>query len=126
MSIVACPRHGIVDVAKDQPCPECGVAAYDLADLRRASIASYDHTLQVDYCLATPGMVPVSRLALPLIEEIDDRCKAQHMQVTLSDSAGNVLGQSVVRDAEPTGMKFDDFKSVPASQVNNISVVFWQ
>jgi hypothetical protein len=32
MTFVACPRHGIVDVAKDQPCPECGVAAYDLAD----------------------------------------------------------------------------------------------
>lgn len=61
-----------------------------------------------------------------IVEEIDDRCKAQHMQVTLSDSAGNVLGQSVVRDAEPSGMKFDDFKSVPASKVSNISVVFWQ
>jgi hypothetical protein len=29
---IACPRHGIVDVAADAPCAECGVAAYDLDD----------------------------------------------------------------------------------------------
>lgn len=32
MSTIACPRHGVVDVDKDQPCPDCGVAAYDLDD----------------------------------------------------------------------------------------------
>ncbi|MBM4279883.1 MAG: hypothetical protein FJ137_03755 [Deltaproteobacteria bacterium] len=30
-SLVACPRHGLVSVAVDAPCPCCGVAAYDLA-----------------------------------------------------------------------------------------------
>ena len=29
---IACPRHGIVDVAADAPCTDCGVAAYDLDD----------------------------------------------------------------------------------------------
>lgn len=29
---IACPRHGLVDVAADAPCPVCGVAAYDLDD----------------------------------------------------------------------------------------------
>lgn len=32
---VACPRHGLVDVAADAPCPVCGVPAYDL-DVRGA------------------------------------------------------------------------------------------
>ena len=27
---VACPRHGVLDVAPDAPCPTCGVAAYNL------------------------------------------------------------------------------------------------
>jgi len=30
--MIACPRHGALDVAADAPCPECGVAAYDLTD----------------------------------------------------------------------------------------------
>jgi hypothetical protein len=29
---IACPRHGIVDVAADAPCVDCGIAAYDLDD----------------------------------------------------------------------------------------------
>ena len=29
---IACPRHGIVDVAADAPCTDCGIAAYDLDD----------------------------------------------------------------------------------------------
>ena len=29
---VACPRHGVVVAAADTPCPDCGVALYDLAD----------------------------------------------------------------------------------------------
>jgi hypothetical protein len=29
---IACPRHGLVDVAADAPCPVCGVPAYDLDD----------------------------------------------------------------------------------------------
>jgi hypothetical protein len=29
-TLVACPRHGVVSVAADAPCPHCGVAAYDL------------------------------------------------------------------------------------------------
>ncbi len=29
---IACPRHGVIDVLRDAPCPVCGVAAYDLAD----------------------------------------------------------------------------------------------
>ena len=28
----ACPRHGLIDVAADAPCTDCGVAAYDLDD----------------------------------------------------------------------------------------------
>lgn len=28
----ACPRHGIIAAAADTPCPECGVALYDLDD----------------------------------------------------------------------------------------------
>lgn len=27
---VACPRHGVLDVSPDAPCPACGVAAYNL------------------------------------------------------------------------------------------------
>ena len=30
--MIACPRHGRLSVAKDAPCPDCGVAAYDLDD----------------------------------------------------------------------------------------------
>ena len=29
---VACPRHGVLDVSPDAPCPACGVAAYNLED----------------------------------------------------------------------------------------------
>jgi hypothetical protein len=29
---IACPRHGLVDVTADAPCPVCGVPAYDLHD----------------------------------------------------------------------------------------------
>lgn len=36
--MIACPRHGIVDVAKDVPCPDCGVAAYDLDDRRARDV----------------------------------------------------------------------------------------
>lgn len=30
MSTIACPRHGVLSVAADAPCPHCGVPAYDL------------------------------------------------------------------------------------------------
>jgi hypothetical protein len=29
-TVVACPRHGVLSIAADAPCPHCGVAAYDL------------------------------------------------------------------------------------------------
>jgi hypothetical protein len=31
-TMIACPRHGALDVAADAPCPDCSVAAYDLSD----------------------------------------------------------------------------------------------
>jgi hypothetical protein len=30
MSTIACPRHGVLNVAADAPCPHCGVPTYDL------------------------------------------------------------------------------------------------
>ncbi len=36
--MIACPRHGVVDVVKDAPCPVCGVAAYDLDDRRARDV----------------------------------------------------------------------------------------
>ena len=29
-TVVACPRHGVLSINADAPCPHCGVAAYDL------------------------------------------------------------------------------------------------
>lgn len=43
--MIACPRHGVVDVAKDAPCPACGVAAYDLDDRKARDVVRQNREL---------------------------------------------------------------------------------
>ncbi|MDP2344508.1 MAG: hypothetical protein Q8O67_26380 [Deltaproteobacteria bacterium] len=53
MSVIACPRHGVLngdtpspdDVAKDAPCPDCGVPAYDLDDRRARDVVRQNREL---------------------------------------------------------------------------------
>jgi hypothetical protein len=45
MSVIACPRHGVVDVSKDAPCPSCGVAAYDLDDRNARDVVRQNREL---------------------------------------------------------------------------------
>ncbi len=55
--MIACPRHGALDVAADAPCPECGVAAYDLSDRMARDLVRANRDLSLKTRKTAAGIV---------------------------------------------------------------------
>lgn len=54
---IACPRHGLVDVAANAPCPGCDVPAYDLDDRGARDVVRQNRTFALKTRVMVCGVV---------------------------------------------------------------------